>query len=558
MPIIISEDTTWSSAGVITLTDEVQIAPGVTLTIADGATIVGNGYAIRAYGSLVAGTTQGPTTSFRDVAFLFGDDFRFGGRIEIAGAKFFGGSFLQPTGNGSYGSFSVTDSKFIGVNGFYIWYPVSDSVFAGNIFENSAGLSVGVNSSGSLTILNNTFVRATAALNGESTIVVWANYSSLDAISVLGNNFLDGLSTHLEVALGYDSSKLFVSRNYFENSTPALVESVILDRQDSLSRASDIESVATFGSPSTSAPSVGQTLVRDVSGAGTNDNLVGGLGDDSIYGLNGDDRLTGNAGNDYLDGGVGFDTAVYVAGSRTISISVLKDGVMISDRSGAEGIDLLSGVESIRFSDLTWSLASFDDSASLSEASFVSLAEMYIAYFNRAPDSQGLLFWADSLAQGVSLESIAAAFFASAEASAAYPDRSNILNFVETVYNNVLGRPSDAGGLAYWVDILERGITSPEAFIVNVLDAAKAHTTDRVYLENKTDVGIYFSAIKGISDGVKASEVMNLYDGSPVGILAAKELTDDYHATATSVNGGEFLVNLIGVVSDPFADMAVA
>lgn len=301
------------------------------------------------------------------------------------------------------------------------------------------------------------------------------------------------------------------------------------------------------------------TRSSDFASLGNRDNFYVALeGDDIVFGDAGDDLIVGVEGNDKIFGGAGFDTAAYLGQMESFTVSITRDAVIVTDRSGTEGVDELRDVEAIFFNRTEWSLSSFDDSALLSEASFTSLAEMYIAYFNRAPDSQGLLFWADSLAQGVSLEVIAAEFFASAEAAAAYPDRNNMMNFVETVYNNVLGRPSDAGGLAYWVDILERGITTPEAFIVNVLDAAKAHTSDRLYLENKADVGIYFSAIKGISDGSKASDVMNLYDGSAESILAAKELTDEYHAAAIDSNTGDFLVNLVGVVSDPFADLGTA
>ncbi len=85
---------------------------------------------------------------------------------------------------------------------------------------------------------------------------------------------------------------------------------------------------------------------------------TGGAGDDRIEGLGGNDRMTGGGGNDVIDGGPGIDTAVY-AGSRA-GFTVTRDGqgksFTIADNSGAEGTDLLKGMEKIEFGDKTFDL----------------------------------------------------------------------------------------------------------------------------------------------------------------------------------------------------------
>ncbi len=49
------------------------------------------------------------------------------------------------------------------------------------------------------------------------------------------------------------------------------------------------------------------------------------------------------------------------------------------------------------------------------------IAELYIGYYDRAPDPTGLNFWLYSLNQGVSLATIANDFANSGETTAVYP-----------------------------------------------------------------------------------------------------------------------------------------
>ncbi|MDH3679502.1 MAG: DUF4214 domain-containing protein, partial [Acidimicrobiia bacterium] len=82
---------------------------------------------------------------------------------------------------------------------------------------------------------------------------------------------------------------------------------------------------------------------------------------------------------------------------------------------------------------------------------------LYVAFFLRFPDAAGDAYWTSVRSGGASLESIAASFAASAEFVAAYgslPDSQ----FVELVYNNVLGRTADAAGAAYWEGQLAAGL----------------------------------------------------------------------------------------------------
>jgi hypothetical protein len=81
------------------------------------------------------------------------------------------------------------------------------------------------------------------------------------------------------------------------------------------------------------------------------------------------------------------------------------------------------------------------------------VTRLYFAYFLRIPDVGGLTYWIGKARGGENLYDISNAFAASSEFKNTYGALSNS-QFVTQVYENVLGRPPDAGGLSYWVNAL--------------------------------------------------------------------------------------------------------
>ncbi|HEY4375888.1 MAG TPA: DUF4214 domain-containing protein [Acidimicrobiales bacterium] len=77
------------------------------------------------------------------------------------------------------------------------------------------------------------------------------------------------------------------------------------------------------------------------------------------------------------------------------------------------------------------------------------VTRLFQAYFLRLPDGGGLTFWVGKLATGTSLNTVSSNFAASAEFKARYGSVSNA-TFVNLVYENVLGRAGDPGGVTYW------------------------------------------------------------------------------------------------------------
>ncbi len=83
------------------------------------------------------------------------------------------------------------------------------------------------------------------------------------------------------------------------------------------------------------------------------------------------------------------------------------------------------------------------------------VARLYRAYFRRDADAGGLAFWLD---QDMPLSGISDAFAASDEFTGTYGALSN-QQFVERVYENVLGRAPEQAGLEFWVAQIYAGMT---------------------------------------------------------------------------------------------------
>ncbi|RBI68314.1 hypothetical protein DQW77_16860, partial [Roseovarius sp. TE539] len=135
-----------------------------------------------------------------------------------------------------------------------------------------------------------------------------------------------------------------------------------------------------------------------ITGTPDPDGLVGGVGSDTIEALRGDDTITATSGNDRIDGGEGEDTVLYSGDQSSYTLTLSPAATTLTDRRAeGNGTDTLAGMEFLDFdTDLfggPFELFQVTDTVSLAPEEFESFIELYIAYFNRAPDSGGLYFW---------------------------------------------------------------------------------------------------------------------------------------------------------------------
>ncbi len=87
---------------------------------------------------------------------------------------------------------------------------------------------------------------------------------------------------------------------------------------------------------------------------------------------------------------------------------------------------------------------------------------LYLTYFNRAADAEGLDYWSTRLESGEPFYVIQAAFANPqvAEAAAAYAVLSQPADFVAQAYQNLLNRLPDEGGLDYWTSRIQEDMAS--------------------------------------------------------------------------------------------------
>lgn len=107
--------------------------------------------------------------------------------------------------------------------------------------------------------------------------------------------------------------------------------------------------------------------------------------------------------------------------------------------------------------------AGFANSAEGQEAVLGNTAfinALYESALGREAETQGLDTWITALNDGVSRDDVTSQIFTSSEAT----EKTNS-DFVDSLYENALGREADAGGKAGWMDVLEHGATQAEVAI---------------------------------------------------------------------------------------------
>ena len=130
-----------------------------------------------------------------------------------------------------------------------------------------------------------------------------------------------------------------------------------------------------------------------------------------------------------------------------------------------------------------------------------SIVGLYIAYYNRAPDQSGLNYWINQAhlnGNNAALLSISNSFKNNEKFAEDYPTNLSNSQFITKIYNNILNRAPDADGLNYWALQLDAGLAKHEfivTYINNVLNytgtISEGITSQRMF-SNKIAVGQYY------------------------------------------------------------------
>ena len=212
----------------------------------------------------------------------------------------------------------------------------------------------------------------------------------------------------------------------------------------------------------------GSSGTDSISGLAGNDTLNGLGGRDKLFGGDGADSLNGGAGNDTLDGGAGIDFAVY-SGTRASSSFVGNGAGGWTVTTAAEGIDALTGVERLKFSNANIALDLSGNAgvvAKILGAVFSAPAVSNQTYFGIG------LYFMDG---GMSYEALMQLAL-----DAALGGNASHTAVVTLLYTNVVGAAPSAGELANYVGILDRNELTPGA--LGVIAADFYLNTDRIGL----------------------------------------------------------------------------
>lgn len=171
----------------------------------------------------------------------------------------------------------------------------------------------------------------------------------------------------------------------------------------------------------------------------------------TVLGGGGNDLVTPGERTVRIDGAGGTDTVVYSGARGAYTVAASGGGVTVGD---ALGVDQLTGIERLRFADVTVAL---DTGSGVAGQAY----RIYQAAFDRQPDLAGVGYWIAAMDQGASLREVAAAFVQSAEFGARYGGNPGNADLVTRFYENVLHRAPEPQGYQYWLGILDSKQATP-------------------------------------------------------------------------------------------------
>ena len=207
---------------------------------------------------------------------------------------------------------------------------------------------------------------------------------------------------------------------------------------------------------------------------------------------------------------IGSDSATFNGIRSNYDVTSNAQGYTIKDKIGSDGtINLPLTTKSLIFKDISINLYIPAQSKEIASTDVNSIIELYIAYFNRVPDADGLSYWISQFKSGQSLDKIGESFYAAAilySSDTGYSASMSNTEFVTLIYKNVLGRTSpDQEGLTYWTTSLDNKTTTRGTLIRTMLNAAHTYKGDTTYgwvaqlLDNKVEVAQEFSIYQGIT-----------------------------------------------------------
>lgn len=473
---IITKDTTWAAGQVINLTEDVQVAPGVTLTIAPGSVVNGNWHSIEVFGKLKSDGSTGKEV------FIYSLDLKFGrmlinpddhGAIDLAYTHIHQSDILSGASSvqGKYGHISIFNSIIDDISSpiYLTGYGGPDAI-DGNIFLDSFGLvTITLSSTQQSEYIRNNIFDSYSASNlrnvqdkvGHGAITANPSvYGSKGPIVISANNaFLVNDDVALSV---FGDATISSEGDYFSGINASNINKYIHDNVDDITILNKIIPNSIRATPSSSLPTDMFTFTSiDMPSDIVKTARIVGSADVKLKGNKLDNIIAVNSGNNTIDGGSGVDTIVVHGSSAQYQFSVQNGSAVIKDTIfSRDGTNILTNIEHIQFTDGTIAadLAVTPDNA--------LIYRLYQAAFARMPDEGGLRYWVGKHDKGLSVNDMAPLFRGSQEFTQKYGSNLTNAQYVDQLYLNVLGRKGETGGVTYWNDVLDSGKATKDTVLI--------------------------------------------------------------------------------------------
>jgi hypothetical protein len=246
-------------------------------------------------------------------------------------------------------------------------------------------------------------------------------------------------------------------------------------------------------------------------------------------------------------------TATFSGPRNNYSVVATSSGWSVTDHVGSDGVsNLPASTATLAFTDFTVNLGVGAKSQTISDTDLKSITELYVAFFNRVPDADGLSYWIDQFKGGMTLSQMCDNFYAAAvfySNLTGYSSTMSNADFITVIYKNVLGRTSvDASGMTYWSNALATGAATRGTLVESILGSAHTFKGDATWgwvadlLDNKYTVAKYFAVQQGLNYGSPSQSIT-----STIAIAAAVTPMDTTAA-----------IGLIGVADTSFSTIGRA
>lgn len=249
-----------------------------------------------------------------------------------------------------------------------------------------------------------------------------------------------------------------------------------------------------------------------------------------------------------IDGGGGKNQLTIQQNSTDAHINIEVDKATLTSKAQKQQLDVLN-IETVSFKDQDISIAALTKLAVAPTNAIEKIATLYTAYFDRAPDADGLRYWVSQYQNGFAIESIANSFYMQPEAERL--TQLSTEKLVDNAYTQLFERLPDEVGFSYWLrELTDRKISRPE-FLLALTDAALSSTgspADAHQVSEKIDLAVYFAWERGLSDLDAATTIIrsDLATGS---LSSAKSVVDTFYQSAYSDPDEGFLITFTGLGS---------